>query len=117
MRGQDASDVYLSNDYTIFRVDGFRGYVDFVMDGRGRRLLNDGRTTTIPAPVLAAIRATYRPDTAPTTPARPILSRPVDATLKVGGYLDLKSPHAGEMIVVCTCGVYSECIIHSQITC
>jgi hypothetical protein len=112
---QGDDDVYIYNDYTIIRVVGGQWYVDFVMDGRGQRLVINGRTETIPAPVLADLRATYRPDSAPTTPARPILSRPGDTTLKVG-LLQFKSPRAGELTVVRTCGVYSECITHPQIT-
>jgi hypothetical protein len=97
---QGDDDVYIYNDYTIIRVDGGGYYVNFVMDGRGRRLGYDGRTETIPAHDLAAMRAIYRPDSAPTTPARPILSRPGDTTLKVGSWLVIKSPRAGELTLV-----------------
>jgi hypothetical protein len=116
VRGQGDGDVYIYNDYTIIRGGSGSKYVDFVMDGRGQRLGPFGSTDTIPAHVLTDIRATYRPDSAPTTPARPILSRPGETTLEVGR-LTLKSSRAGVLTVVRTGGVYSECITHPLITC
>jgi hypothetical protein len=109
--------VYLYNGYTAIRVGG---YVDFVMDGRGRRLVPKGSTETIPARVMAAIRATYRPDAAPTTPGQPILSRPGETILEVGRRLTFRSSKAGELTVgyhVSTCSVYNECACALQIIC
>jgi hypothetical protein len=103
--------VYLYNGYAGISNDGNQWLVDVVMDGRGRRLFYNGRTETIPAYVMADIRATYRPDAAPTTPGQPIMTRPGGTILEVG-WLQFRSSKAGKQAVVCyvsTCEVYNEC--------
>jgi hypothetical protein len=110
----DEYSVYLYNGYTAFRVHSnfSQWYVDFVMDGRGGRLYPNGNQAMIPTRVMAELRATYRPDSAPTIPSQPILSRPGGMALEVG-WLKFKSSKAGELTVVrdvSTCEMYNECV-------